>query len=210
MRSSPAIRRLSTVRFATVTADAHGVSVELAIDTQAAEPPHTNLRDALMLLGAVVACIYALDAATLAGFNAREAAVFVAIAGVQGAWLAAARHLRNSALVTGAGLNAALVALWVLSRTVGLPFVSGGPLPVGILDALCAVDSAAVAVIAATLALRAASPPAWSRSAPRWGAVALATASLAALHVHGSSSYPAARIAGGNAAAPYHFFCQLL
>jgi hypothetical protein len=70
-------------------------------------------------------------------------------AGFAVAWLASARS-RRLALVGIAG-NAALTALWALSRTTGLPFLPGVE-PIGVADAVCvALEIGLVALLGVAL-----------------------------------------------------------
>jgi hypothetical protein len=165
--------------------------------------------EAVLLLGAAVSCIYALDAAEVIQFLPGEAAVLFGIAVVQGGWLVTARRGGRRALLGGAVLNALLVGLWATSRTVGLPIVSVGRVPVGLLDSLCAVDSTVLVLLALGLASRGRRPvPSWSLAV----AVVLSLVSVCALHAPGTSvaSSGSGLRFGGVSPHPYHFYCQLL
>jgi hypothetical protein len=169
----------------------------------------TGAAEAVLLLGAAVACIYALDAAEVIQFLPGEAAVLFGIALVQGGWLVTARRGGPRSLIAGAVLNALLVGLWAASRTVGLPIGSVGRVPVGLLDSLCAVDSTVLALLALALASRGRPRvPSWSLAA----AVALSLVSVCALHAPGTSvaSSGSGLRFGGAEHHPYHFYCQLL
>jgi hypothetical protein len=186
---------------------------ELAIDATASSSARVHLRDALIVLGAVVACIYALDAAQVAAAQPLLAGVLLGIGMAEAVWvIAAARRGGRGPLAAGAAFNALLAGLWVLSRTVGLPVGSGKPLPVGVLDALCAIDTVAVAALAVAL-IGGWSGASFGRGGSRLriAAVVLATVSLAALHVHPAvGAGGPERTADGHAAPRYHFVCQLL
>jgi hypothetical protein len=114
-------------------------------------------------------------------------------------------------LVAGAALNVLLVALWVASRTVGLPIGPGGPQPVGIVDGLCALDSAVTVGITLALAFRPRSGSSrWVSAQPRALAVVLALASLSALHTHAAVAQSPALATAGPGGVHYHLFCELL
>lgn len=133
-----------------------------------------------------------LDERTLFG------AFFIAAAVVQCAWAAAVLD-RPSAWVLRVGLhlNAALIALWAITRTVGLPFgLMPEPHPVGGWDVAC-VAWQAVAVLMCARGLREAGPAPARDSLPRalswddWhplarGAVGFAGVVLAFLTVGGA------------------------
>lgn len=188
----------------------------MALDqrARAGEDRYGQLRDATLLLAAVLACIYALEAANVIGIAPVQGGVLVGIAVLQAAWLIAVRSLRRDALLIGVVLNVLLVGLWVLSRTAGLPGVAGGPQPVGLLDAMCACDSIALIVLTIALfrVLGRGRPPRLAVQ-PLICAVVLAVGSLSALHAHGTAgpgSLTAGVAHGATAGERYHFFCQLL
>jgi hypothetical protein len=162
-----------------------------------------------MLLGAGLACIYAIDAATVFGSTPIAGAVLVAIAAMQACWLRAARALRPRALIASAALNLALTAVWLLSRTVGLPVGSSGPQPVGLLDALCAADSIAVVVLATSLMGTPARLASRATALLQKGSIVLAVASLSSLSAAAHAQSSPAR-AGAVHGVERHYFCQLL
>jgi hypothetical protein len=168
-----------------------------------------DARLALVVLAAALAGIYAISAVTVAGRAPATAAVLMAVAALEASWLVWARHLSRAALSVGMGLDLLLVALWVLSRVRGLPVGGHGPQPVGVVDALCALDAAALASLSWTLG-----GPGGRRLEPFGAplshvAILLAAVSLAVLvggHTH------TARAAGP--ASPHvqshAFYCRLL
>ena len=84
-------------------------------------------------------------------------AFFVAIAWLQLAWgLAVLFRPRRSLLVAGVALNLGIVGVWLVSRTVGLPFgLQGGPIePVAAPDALCTALELLIATGAGIVAWR--------------------------------------------------------
>jgi hypothetical protein len=101
-----------------------------------------------------------------------------------GAWLWA-RPGRRALVVAAAG-SLALVGLWAVSRTVGLPFgpEAGHPEAVGVLDAMCVADELALAGCAVA-ALRGSLRPLSHPLVMRLALVAsLAGAMLAGGHAH--------------------------
>ena len=94
--------------------------------------------------------------------------------------------------------NAVVVATWVVSRTVGLPFgeFAGAVLPVGFPDSLATIFEAVTVVGAAGLAVRGSGP---ARSAARARSFALAAAVLiGALGLVGVLSQADAFSSGGS------------
>ena len=120
----------------------------------------------------------------------------------------------------GALGNAVVVATWVVSRTVGLPFgeFAGEVLPVGFADALATIPEAVTAVGAAWLAVRGSGP---ARSAARARGFALAAAivigalgitgvlsqsgAFASGNVGGGQNGPTAPNGGGGYGGGYHY-----
>ncbi|HZT66575.1 MAG TPA: hypothetical protein VFA11_12385 [Acidimicrobiales bacterium] len=88
--------------------------------------------------------------------------------------LAVARRPTPALLVGGAAMNLAIAAIWVVSRTVGIPFVNGGsPEAVGFADVASTLLEVAAA---ASLSLAAALPAEAGRSVLRRGSLLLAGA----------------------------------
>ena len=89
--------------------------------------------------------------AAVAPMHLREGALvgsfFVACAGAQLSWAAVAWH-RPSPTVLWSGIvgNLAVLALWLVSRTVGIPGVGGGPEPLGPWDLTCALWEVVIVV----------------------------------------------------------------
>lgn len=150
-------RRVAALRSA-VIAGAPGIAVPAgpgaagsAVTTSRRGTPTT----AFSLPLAIVA------SATAAGFHAavapphlREQAVagsfFLLTAGAQLAWAVAAQRPTTLLLRAGIVLQLVLVALWLLTRTAGLPFgLLPGPHPVGPWDVTCVVWEVLAAVACA-------------------------------------------------------------
>jgi hypothetical protein len=103
-----------------------------------------RITEAVALAAAVASGVAAAIHATAIGPHLEEsqvfAAAFAAMAVAQGAWmgLILVRPSRRRYLA-GAGLNGAVVLIWLVSRTVGLPF---GPHP-GVAEPVGAMDATA-------------------------------------------------------------------
>jgi hypothetical protein len=137
-------------------------------------------------------------AATVARGSAQDIAFFGVVAAAQIVWgvVALARAPRWW-LALGALGNTMVVATWMISRSVGLPFgdLAGQVLPVHFPDTLATIFEAVTAVGAAWLAVRGSSP---ARSAVRARGFALAAAIVVgALGVTGVLSQTGA-FASGN------------
>ncbi len=74
-------------------------------------------------------------------------AFFVICAVAQLAWAAVAWQRRTPAVLwTGILGNAAVLALWLVSRTAGIPGIAGGPEPIGPWDLTCAMWEVVIVV----------------------------------------------------------------
>jgi hypothetical protein len=96
------------------------------------------------------------------------AAFFIALAAAQIAWAGyVAVSRRRDVLVLGLGMNASVIAVWLVSRTVGIPLVPGlgEREPVGALDATSTLLE--VAIVAGLLFLFAPTVPRRVRAYPR-------------------------------------------
>jgi hypothetical protein len=98
-------------------------------------------------------------------------------------------RLRRRALVAGAWINVAVVVVWLVSRTVGMPIGpwAGEPEAIGVIDAMASLDELTIAALVASLASAAPRPAfAWLRGsyAVRLGMM-LGSASLFALTIGG-------------------------
>ena len=131
---------------------------------------------AIALASIAAGAINAAAAGTVARGSAQDVAFFGAVAAAQLIWgvVALARAPRWW-LALGALGNTIVVATWIISRTVGLPFgdVAGVVLPVHFPDALATILEATTAVGAAWLAVRGSG---LTRSAARARSFALAAA----------------------------------
>lgn len=101
----------------------------------------------MRVLCGALAAVYLFTAITMPSGHAAVAAGEAGIAMLQLAWLAATRLRPGAARVhlSGVVLQVALTALWIITRTVGLP--GTGRLPVGEFDLLCAMDALMIAVL---------------------------------------------------------------
>ena len=162
-------------------------------------------RDAVRIVSVIAitsiaaGAINAAAAATIARGSAQNLAFFWIVALAQVVWGAVAlvRAPRWWLALGGLG-NAVVVATWVVSRTVGLPFgdLAGDILPVGFPDGLATILEAVTVVGAAWLAVRGSSP---SRSAVRARGFALAAAIvIGTLGLAGVMSQVNASSTGGN------------
>jgi hypothetical protein len=116
---------------------------------------------------------------------------FAALAAWQAAWgVLLYRNPSEAALLTGAGVNVGVAVLWLVTRTIGLPFGPDqwSPEKVGVLDVAATVDELSIACLAIALVL-----PGWRRrlgaKPVEWVVLALLIASGVALmsgphHVH--------------------------
>jgi hypothetical protein len=170
-------------------------------------------RFALAVLGGALAGVYLIAAGQLIGHHTATAMPALGIGLVQAVWSARVLTGTSRALLAGAVVNLLLVGAWTISHTFGL---TGSPQPVGVLDAFCAADSVAIALLAGGLAL---APRRLARA--RIGVlrvhlpILLAAASLSVLaggHTHSSHSTEAGTVksgTGAGATAP-QLYCRLL
>ncbi len=159
-------------------------------------------RLALALLATTLGAIYLVAAVTAPTI---ALAAFQALVGAAELAWAAATILgppRPALLRTGALAQLALVALWAMSRTIGL---DGPALPVGALDTLCAVDATLIG--ASALRTSTLSRPRGSMLACQLAAM-LAGMTLFTLCVHAHTAASARGFAGGPPGA--HYFCRPL
>ena len=177
-------------------------------------------RMVMKVLAGSLAAVYLFSAVTMPAGHGAVAVGEAAIAVLQLAWVAMVSVAARRAWVYAAGiaLQVALTAVWIVTRTTGLPGI--GRLPVGEFDLLCALD----ALMVAGLCWRCAP---WARAVTprlRLGACQLAVI-LAACTVYMSMASMMAMTtspsgaAGTGAAAGTHaapgqtaqrFFCHLL
>jgi hypothetical protein len=79
---------------------------------------------------------------------------FAVLAPLQVVWgVLAYRRPRRDVLLAGAAANLAVVALWIASRTVGLPIGpdAGHPEALGVVDVLCSADEVGLALLVVAL-----------------------------------------------------------
>jgi hypothetical protein len=147
--------------------------VEAAPDRNAA-----RIVTLIALTSIATGAIHIAAAATLGDDSGQSLAFFGVAAAAEIVWgLVALVSAPRWWLALGALGNAVIVATWIVSRTVGLPF---GPyanvvLPVGFADALATIFGAVTAVGAVALAIRGSAP---ARSATRVRGFAVAAAVL--------------------------------
>ena len=130
----------------------------------------------IALTSIAAGAIHVSAAATLGRGSAQNLAFFGVVAAAQIVWgVVALAWAPRWWLALGALGNAVVVATWLISRTVGLPFgeFAGVVLPVGFADALATILGAVTAVGAAWLAVGGSGP---ARSAARARGFALAAA----------------------------------
>ena len=112
-----------------------------------AAPVDRITRPAMNVLSGALAAVYLFSALTMPAGHGAVAVGEAGIAVLQLAWLALAAVRSRSGWVYSAGitLQLALTALWVVTRTAGLPGI--GRLPVGEFDLLCAFDALVIAAL---------------------------------------------------------------
>ncbi len=167
-------------------------------------------RFALSVLAGALGGVYVVAGATLVGRVSTLGLVLVGIGLAQASCGAAVHRGSRAALGVVAAGNVALAGVWLLSRTVG--FWGGGVQPVGILDALSAVDSVVLVALAVAALLAARRGP--SRRVPGTGsmaqvAVLLAVLTLSAL-LGGHTHTAQAHVVFGQPAGLLHLYCRLL
>jgi hypothetical protein len=177
------------------------------------ERGRARILPAIALASIGAGTIHIAAAATIGRDSAQNLAFFVVVAVAQIVWGAVAlAWAPRWWLALGAAGNLVVVATWVVSRTVALPFgeYAGITLPVGFADALATVLAAVVVVGAVTLLLRGQGP---ARSAGRSrgftaaaavlvGALALAGV-LSQADAFGSSPSGSGGNGGGGVSGPY-------
>ena len=146
-------------------------------------------------LGAFVSASHLQTAASAVGASPAIALVLCAMALAAGAWsVCVARRPTRALLALGAAGALALVALWVLTRT-------AGGAPVGVLDALTALDELLLAGFALAAARR--------RPPERWPVAGMVAISLSFMALAMGCEPPAppdSRAAGRPASAICHLY----
>ncbi len=174
--------------------------VEVRVTESRAEPEQSAARIVSVIAFASIAAgaINIAAATTIAHGSAQNLAFFWGVGVAQLVWgVVALVRAPRWWLTLGALGNAVVVATWVVSRTVGLPFgaFAGDVLPVGFPDTLSTVFEAVVVVGATGLAVRGSAP---ARSGVRVRGFALAAAVLiGALGLAGVLSQTDAFASGG-------------
>lgn len=101
----------------------------------------------MKVLCGALAAVYLYSAVTMPAGHGAVAAGEAAISSLQLLWIAlvSLREGRRWVYLAGIALQFVLTAVWIVTRTVGLPGI--GRLPVGEFDLLCALDALMVAVL---------------------------------------------------------------
>ncbi len=101
----------------------------------------------MKVLGATLAAVYLFSALTMPAGHGTVAVGEASIAALQLAWIALVSVRPRDGWVSAGGiaLQLGLTALWIVTRTAGLPGI--GRLPVGEFDLLCALDAVMVAAL---------------------------------------------------------------
>ncbi len=165
----------------------------------------------MKVLCGALAAVYLYSAVTMPARHGAVAAGEAAIAALQLTWIAlvSLREGRRWVYVAGIALQFVLTAMWIVTRTVGLPGI--GRLPVGEFDLLCALD----ALMIAALCWRCAPWSGVTSPRLRLGVCQLAVI-LAACTAYLSMASMMAMSEGapgnaaGHGAAPPRLFCHLL
>jgi len=175
-----------------------------------AERRGSEARFALSVLAGALGGVYVVAGLTLVGRIASMGIALSAIGLSQGAWAAWARQSRHRACALGALLNAVLIAVWLSSRTVGLSLGGGGRQPIGVLDTLCAIDSALIVLLAGSAARR--SPPRFfARRSTSLSELAVLLAVLTVSALLGGHTHTAqAAQPGWSHGSHVHLYCRLL
>ncbi len=175
--------------------------VEVRTSGTSEEPDRNAARIVTVIALASIAAgaINVAAAATIADGSTQNLAFFWGVGVAQLVWGAVTlAQAPRWWLTLGALGNAVVVATWVVSRTVGLPFgeFAGDILPVGFPDTLATIFEAVVVVGAAGVAVRGSAP---ARSAARVRGFALTAAVLiGALGLAGVLSQTDAFASGGS------------
>src|SRR5262245_20696518 len=173
-------------------------------DVQAASDRNAVRIVTVVALASIAAgAIHVSAATTLGRGNTQTYAFFAMVAAAQVVWgLVALMSAPRWWLILGVLGNAVVLATWIVSRTVGLPFgeFAHEVLPVGYPDVLVAIFEAVVIVGAAALAVRG-SVPARAVTAARGFALAAAIA-IGLLALSGVMSQANAFSGGGGQSGP--------
>jgi len=172
-------------------------------------------RVVMKVLAGALAAVYLLSAVTMPAGHGAVAAGEGAIAALQLAWIALVSVRGHRGWTFGAGivLQFILTALWIVTRTVGLPGI--GRLPVGEFDLLCALDALMVAALCWRCAPWAGAVTARVRLGVCQLAVILAACTLymsmaSMMAMAGTSPGRVGAAAGPHGVAASLYFCHLL
>jgi hypothetical protein len=178
-------------------------SVAVPADATASPQGAVRVATVIALTSIAAGALHVAAAATLGSDNTQNLVFFGLVATAQIVWgLVTLLATPRWWLVLGALGNAAVMATWIVSRTVGLPVGSYAHvvLPVGFADALATVLEAVTIVGAVWLAVRGAAP---LRAGARARGFAVAAAVvIGALAVAGVMSQANAASGGGGGTAP--------
>ncbi|HEY1565419.1 MAG TPA: hypothetical protein VGF68_00315 [Solirubrobacteraceae bacterium] len=179
-------------------------------------PPADRItRPAMNVLAAALAAVYLFSAITMPAGHGAVAAGEAGIAVLQLAWLGLVALRSRSGWVYGVGiaLQLGLTALWIVTRTAGLPGI--GRLPVGQFDLLCAIDALTIAGLCWRCAPFAAPvPPRMRLGACQLAVILAACTAYMSMASMMTMTAPSSGAGNGGAAAHgqagEHFFCHLL
>jgi hypothetical protein len=142
-----------------------------------------------------------------AGGSPALAAALVAVAAAAGLWtVRVARRPARSTLLAGAAGAAALVAMWATTRTIGVPLGLAERAPVGVLDALTALDELLLTGFAITAAdVQRGLRERWSAV----GSIAISLSFIALATGCGPAVAPTTASAGASPSAAVALLCHL-
>ena len=169
-------------------------------------------RPVMNVLSGALAAVYLFSAVTMPAGHGAVAAGEAGIAALELTWIAlvTVRSRRGWVYIAGMALQLALTALWIVTRTAGLPGI--GRLPVGGFDLLCAAD----AIMIAALCWRCA--PFGHPVSPRVRlgvcqlaiVLAASTAYMSMGSMMDMTASPSAAASAAHGQSGEHFFCHLL
>ena len=169
-------------------------------------------RPVMNVLSGALAAVYLFSAVTMPAGHGAVAAGEAGIAALELVWIAlvTVRSRRGWVYIAGIGLQVALTALWIVTRTAGLPGI--GRLPVGTFDLLCAVDALMIAALCWRCAPfgRPVSPRVRLGVCQLAVILAASTAYMSMGSMMGMTGSPSAPAAAAHGQSSEHFFCHLL
>lgn len=170
-------------------------------------------RAALLVAVGLGACIAASHLEAAVGAFAISPLLSLALAGVglgAAGWaVRSARQPSAGVLLCGAAAALALVALWVWTRAIGLPLDGMGRAPVGVLDALTALDELLLAAFAVSAARTSRTRGAPRERWPLLGCLAISLSFIVLAMGCEPPDAPAAGASGGVASPGTALICHL-